>query len=198
VRSTKKKRKYELGRQPANTKIGPKRIVSVRVRGGNIKYRALRLDTGNFAWATECVTRRVRILNVVYNASNNELVRTKTLVKNAIVQVDATAFRQWYEQHYGVTIGKKRDETDKGKGKGKDEKKKTKQRVAKQTKQRVEKQIKTRAKTRAKIRAKTRRRRAEGKTQRHPLTKKKKKGATKTRKRRKSRKRKTQTKKLRS
>ena len=35
----------------------------------------------------------------VYNASNNELVRTNTLVKGAIVQVDATPFRQWYEQH---------------------------------------------------------------------------------------------------
>ena len=44
---------------------------------------------------------------MVYNASNNELVRTNTLVKNAIIQVDATPFRQWYEQHYGQTIGKK-------------------------------------------------------------------------------------------
>jgi hypothetical protein len=35
-----------------------------------------------------------------------ELVRTKTLVKNAIVQIDATAFRQWYEQHYGIHLGK--------------------------------------------------------------------------------------------
>ena len=52
-------------------------------------------------------TRKTRILDVVYNSSNNELVRTKTLVKGAIVQVDATPFRQWYEQHYGVTIGKK-------------------------------------------------------------------------------------------
>ena len=34
--------------------------------------------------------------SVVYNASNNELVRTKTLVKNSIVQIDATPFRQWY------------------------------------------------------------------------------------------------------
>ncbi len=34
---------------------------------------------------------------VVYNASNNELVRTKTLVKNAIVQIDATPFRQWFD-----------------------------------------------------------------------------------------------------
>lgn len=32
-------------------------------------------------------TCKTRILDVVYNASNNELVRTKTLVKNAIVVV---------------------------------------------------------------------------------------------------------------
>ncbi len=114
-------------------------IHTVRARGGNQKFRALRLDTGNFAWGSEgtwehvphdmdvcdhvlfvrcrvcdhaavcmlmyaCVihtsmftacTRKARILDVVYNASNNELVRTKTLVKGAIVQVDATAFRQW-------------------------------------------------------------------------------------------------------
>ena len=44
------------------------------------------------------------MLDVVYNASNNELVRTKTLVKNAIIQIDATPFRQWYDQHYGVTV----------------------------------------------------------------------------------------------
>lgn len=41
------------------------------------------------------VTRKTRLLDVVYNASNNELVRTKTLVKNCIVQIDATPFRQW-------------------------------------------------------------------------------------------------------
>ena len=35
----------------------------------------------------------------VYNASNNELVRTNTLVKGAIIQIDATPFRQWYEAH---------------------------------------------------------------------------------------------------
>ena len=35
-------------------------------------------------------THKTRIVDVVYNASNNELVRTKTLVKNAIVQIDAT------------------------------------------------------------------------------------------------------------
>jgi len=103
-----KKRKFELGRPPAMTKIGEKRIHTIRGRGGNLKFRAIRLDSGNFSWGTEVCTRKVRVLDVVYNASNNELVRTKTLVKGAIILVDATPFRQWYEAHYGVKIGHKK------------------------------------------------------------------------------------------
>jgi ribosomal protein S8E len=53
-------------------------------------------------------TRKTRIIDVVYNASNNELVRTKTLVKNAIVTIDATPFRQWYEAHYALPLGRKK------------------------------------------------------------------------------------------
>ncbi|KAF9367637.1 40S ribosomal protein, partial [Mortierella sp. AD011] len=71
----------------------------------------MRLDSGNFSWGSEAISRKARIVAVVYNASNNELVRTGTLVKNAIVQVDATPFRQWYESHYAVPIGAR-----KGKG----------------------------------------------------------------------------------
>merc|ERR1712188_110026 len=86
-----KKRKFELGRPAAMTKVGSTRIHTVRARGGNLKYRALRLDAGNFA-------------------SNTELVRTNTLVKGAIIEIDSTPFRQWYEQHYGVKIGKKKED----------------------------------------------------------------------------------------
>jgi small subunit ribosomal protein S8e len=102
-----KKRKFELGRQAANTKIGAKRIHTVRVRGGSSKYRALRLESGNFSWASENVARKTRIINVAYNASNNELVRTNTLVKGCIVQVDAAPFRQWYESHYAQPLGRR-------------------------------------------------------------------------------------------
>ncbi|PAV18898.1 40S ribosomal S8 [Pyrrhoderma noxium] len=102
-----KKRKFELGRQPANTKLGAKRVHTVRTRGGNTKFRALRLDSGNFAWGSENITRKTRLIGVVYNASNNELVRTNTLVKGAIIQVDATPFRQWYESHYAQPISAK-------------------------------------------------------------------------------------------
>merc|ERR1719389_448136 len=112
-----KKRKFEMGRPPAMTKLGHKRVRPVRCRGGNMKYRALRLDSGNYAWGSENCTRKVRILDVVYNATSNELVRTKTLLKNTIVQIDAQPYKQWYLKKYGMDLGKKtkggkKDEAD--------------------------------------------------------------------------------------
>ncbi|KAG9006601.1 40S ribosomal protein [Tulasnella sp. 427] len=102
-----KKRRFELARPPAMTKLGAKRVHKVRTRGGNLKLRGLRLDHGNFAWTSEHIMRKARIIGVVYNASNNELVRTNTLVKSCVVQIDAHPFRQWYEAHYAVPVTKK-------------------------------------------------------------------------------------------
>lgn len=118
-----KKRAFEAGRQAANTRIGAKRIHTVRTRGGNHKYRALRLDSGNFAWASEGCTRKTRVIAVAYHPSNNELVRTNTLTKSAVVQIDAAPFRQWYEAHYGQGIGRKRQRAQQGGAKDEEEKK---------------------------------------------------------------------------
>ncbi|KAL3317366.1 40S ribosomal protein [Cichlidogyrus casuarinus] len=102
-----KKRKYELGRPAAMTKLGPKRVHFVRVRGGSMKHRAMRLEQGSFSWPTQAISRKTRIIDVLYNASSNELVRTKTLVKNCIVQIDSAPFRQWYEAHYLTELGRR-------------------------------------------------------------------------------------------
>lgn len=95
----------------------------MRTRGGNHKYRALRLDSGNFAWASEGTTRKTRVIAVAYHPSNNELVRTNTLTKSAVVQIDAAPFRQWYEAHYGQSIGRRRQQKS---GKTEEEVKKSK------------------------------------------------------------------------
>jgi len=106
----KKKRKFEMGRVPTMTKLGAKKCIRVRGRGGNIKSRALKIDAGTWSWGSEAVSQKSRVLDVVYNATNNELVRTKTLVKNAIVFIDATPFRQWYLKKYDVELNKKKIE----------------------------------------------------------------------------------------
>ena len=80
-----KERKHELGLHLANTKLlSNKTVRRVLVRGDNVKWRALRLNTSNFPWGSEAVTRKTHLCDVVCN----ELVRTQTMVKNAIVQVD--------------------------------------------------------------------------------------------------------------
>lgn len=50
------------------------------------------------------------MIAVAFHPSNNELVRTNTLTKAAVVQVDAAPFRQWYEAHYGQGIGRRRQQ----------------------------------------------------------------------------------------
>jgi len=118
-----KHRKFELGRPAANTKMGTKRIHTVRVRGGSLKYRALRLESGNFSWGSHAIAKKSRIMSVVYNSSNNEFVRTNTLVKNSIIQIDSTPFRQWYEQQHGINLTKKKKIGKDGKEEGQTDKK---------------------------------------------------------------------------
>lgn len=43
-------------------------------------------------------------------------VRTQTLVKGAVIQIDAAPFRQWYQQHYGVEVGLKKGVSAKKEG----------------------------------------------------------------------------------
>ena len=45
--------------------------------------------------------KRERILDVVYSATSNELVRTKTLTENTIMQIDARPFEQFYLKDLG-------------------------------------------------------------------------------------------------
>lgn len=105
-----KKRKFEMGRPAAMTKLGAPRIRPIRARGGNLKWRALKVQEGVFSWGSESISRKTRVLDVVYNATNNELVRTKTIVKNCIVVIDSNPFRQWYLKHYDVELNKKKAE----------------------------------------------------------------------------------------
>lgn len=79
-----------------------------------MKFRALKNDNGNFSWGSESHSKKTRILDVVYNATNNELVRTKILVKNCIVSIDANPFRQYYLKKYDIELNKKKvEESDK-------------------------------------------------------------------------------------
>ena len=102
-----KKKAYEKGRPMASTKIGEKRIKKIRVRGGNYKFRALRLNQGNFVWQSETAVFKTKIISVAFHPSDPEFVRTNTVVKSSIVKIDAIPFKSFLiKKYFGLKTDK--------------------------------------------------------------------------------------------
>lgn len=81
-----KKRKYELGRDPTFTKLGNRKIKDERVLGGNIKFRLLNIDYVNVADKDK--TKKVKIKNVIENPANRHFVRRNIITKGTIVDTE--------------------------------------------------------------------------------------------------------------
>lgn len=80
------KRKYELGREPAETKIGDRRVRMIRTRGGNTKVR---LATDTKINVVDPETNKVEvaeIINVIENTANPHFVRRNIITKGAVVE----------------------------------------------------------------------------------------------------------------
>ncbi|WP_298670044.1 30S ribosomal protein S8e [uncultured Methanofollis sp.] len=82
------KRRYEHGRAPAETHIGENKSRIVRVRGGNTKVRALRLNVASVSNPATGETKKSGILNVEANPANINYVRRNLLTKGAIITTD--------------------------------------------------------------------------------------------------------------
>lgn len=82
------KRKAELGRPEAQTIIGEPRVKEIRTRGGNLKYRALRLDYCNLSDPNTGKAEKVRILDVESNPANKEYTRRKVMTKGALIRTE--------------------------------------------------------------------------------------------------------------
>jgi len=62
--------------------------------------RALRLNAGNFIWQSETFSAKTKIIQVAYHPSDSEFIRTNTLLKNSIVKIDATPFKNYLVKKY--------------------------------------------------------------------------------------------------
>lgn len=76
----------------AATKIGEARVVEKRARGGNKKYKALRLSEGSFLLKTTNSVKPSKIIEVMYHPTNNDYVRTNTITKSSVVKISADSF----------------------------------------------------------------------------------------------------------
>lgn len=83
----KKKRKYELGREPTQTKVGEIRKRSKKIMGGNKKTFLLSSNFVNLV-DNEGKHIKAKIKTIVENKANRHFVRRNILTKGAIVDTD--------------------------------------------------------------------------------------------------------------
>lgn len=82
------KRKAELGRESAETKLGEKNLRKIRTRGGNEKLRLAQDNKINVIDA-DGNAKTVEIYGVVENQANPNYVRRNIITKGAIVDTEA-------------------------------------------------------------------------------------------------------------
>ena len=85
AKSNRSKRKMEFGREAAETKIGDRRIKTIRTKGGNEK---IRLTNEKQISVVDPKTQKVElaeIISVVENQANTHFVRRNIITKGAVV-----------------------------------------------------------------------------------------------------------------
>lgn len=81
-----KKRQALVGRAPASTKIGTKRVQKIRARAGIQKIRALSIDKVNVYDPKTKKHSVEEIKNVVDNPADKNFIRRKIMTKGAIIE----------------------------------------------------------------------------------------------------------------
>ncbi|WP_435197020.1 30S ribosomal protein S8e [Natronomonas sp. EA1] len=83
-RPIRKKKKHELGTSPTETRVGDRKLKTVKARGGGSKVRALQTDVASVATGAETVEATIE--NVVENDANPNYVRRNIITKGALVE----------------------------------------------------------------------------------------------------------------
>jgi len=80
------RRKYEIDRFPNEALIGEQITITRKVRGKNIKTSIKTIDSVNLA--IDSKIKRVKIIKVLENATNNDYQRRGVISKGAILETE--------------------------------------------------------------------------------------------------------------
>ena len=83
-----KKKQYELGRDPVHTKLGEKKVKSIRIMGGHKKDISLTNNSVNVVDPKTKKHKVVKIKNVLENVANRHFVRRNILTKGTVVETE--------------------------------------------------------------------------------------------------------------
>lgn len=88
LKASRSKKRYELGREPTFTRIGPEARKVLRVMGGNTKVVLMRAESANVYVPADKVTKKVKIQTVKENPSNPHYVQRNILGKGTVIQTE--------------------------------------------------------------------------------------------------------------
>ena len=81
------RRKYEIDRFPNEAVIGEQITITRKVRGKNVKTAIKTIDSVNLA--IDSKIKRVKIIKVLENATNNDYQRRGIISKGAVLETEA-------------------------------------------------------------------------------------------------------------
>jgi small subunit ribosomal protein S8e len=83
-----KKRRYEIGREPLLTNLGEESLRQYRTMGGNTKVKMLSAAYANVVDPKTNQVKRVRIVTVKVNPANPNYVQRNIMNRGATIQTD--------------------------------------------------------------------------------------------------------------
>ena len=85
---SRKKRRYEIGKEPVFTFVGSEKRQVSRVRGANVKVRLLKAEFANVVDPDTNKTQKDKIINVTESLSNPNYVQRNIVTKGAVIQTE--------------------------------------------------------------------------------------------------------------
>ena len=83
-----KKKQYELGREPSFTKLSEKRKQVIRTMGGNRKLRLLSTDNANLFDPKSKSYKQVKIKTITDNPANRHFIRRNIMTKGSVIDTE--------------------------------------------------------------------------------------------------------------
>lgn len=87
-KGARKKKKYELARRPAFTKLAERKSKQIRVRSGDIKTLLMTCDIANVLDKKTGKHTKTKILNVIENAANRHYIRANIITKGCVIKTE--------------------------------------------------------------------------------------------------------------
>ena len=86
LKRNRKKKKYQRSRDYSPAHVGEKKVVKLRIRGGSTKLLTLSTNIANVI--SKGKAQKTKILTVVENPANPQLVRRNIMTKGAIINTE--------------------------------------------------------------------------------------------------------------